>query len=67
VGINLIEIMYHQNLKQRTNRGASLHPFSPAFSTTMSESWAPNETAAQLWNERCIFIGQLIGAIGYGM
>ncbi|KAJ7239567.1 hypothetical protein B0H12DRAFT_1189924 [Mycena haematopus] len=33
----------------------------------MSESWAPNETAAQLWNERCIFIGQLIGAIGYGV
>ncbi|KAJ7887536.1 hypothetical protein B0H14DRAFT_3127513 [Mycena olivaceomarginata] len=30
-------------------------------------SWAPNETAAQLWNERCIFIGQLIGAIGYGV
>ncbi|KAJ7849646.1 hypothetical protein B0H14DRAFT_2509788 [Mycena olivaceomarginata] len=30
-------------------------------------SWAPNETAAQLWNERCIFIGQLIGAIGYGI
>ncbi|KAF8158630.1 hypothetical protein K438DRAFT_1860886 [Mycena galopus ATCC 62051] len=30
-------------------------------------SWAPNETAAELWNERCIFIGQLIGTIGYGV
>ncbi|KAF8209506.1 hypothetical protein K438DRAFT_1711790 [Mycena galopus ATCC 62051] len=30
-------------------------------------SWAPNETAAQLWNERCIFIGQFIGTIGYGV
>ncbi|KAJ6482590.1 hypothetical protein C8R45DRAFT_1062954 [Mycena sanguinolenta] len=33
----------------------------------MSTSWAPDETAAQLWNERCIFIGQFLGAFGYGV
>ncbi|KAF7328661.1 hypothetical protein MSAN_02467700 [Mycena sanguinolenta] len=33
----------------------------------MSTSWTPDETAAQLWNERCIFIGQFIGAFGYGV
>ncbi|KAJ6482591.1 hypothetical protein C8R45DRAFT_1001965 [Mycena sanguinolenta] len=33
----------------------------------MSASWAPDETAAQLLNERYIFIGQFIGAFGYGV
>ncbi|KAF7328660.1 hypothetical protein MSAN_02467600 [Mycena sanguinolenta] len=33
----------------------------------MSTSWAPDETTAQLLNERYIFIGQFIGAFGYGV
>ncbi|KAF7377178.1 hypothetical protein MSAN_00137200 [Mycena sanguinolenta] len=42
-------------------------PSSPAFSATMSTSWAPDETAAQLWNERCIFIGQYLAVIAFGV
>ncbi|KAF7328672.1 hypothetical protein MSAN_02468800 [Mycena sanguinolenta] len=30
-------------------------------------SWAPDETATQLWNERSIFIGIFLGTIGYGV
>ncbi|KAF7328676.1 hypothetical protein MSAN_02469200 [Mycena sanguinolenta] len=33
----------------------------------MLTSWAPDETTAQLWDERCIFVGHFIGAFGYGV